>query len=239
MRVSEALARGAREIGIALGREVLEAFERYHQELDDWAKRVNLTAVEGEEEVAVKHFLDSLTCLKGADFREGTTVVDVGSGAGFPGVPLKIVRPGIRLTLVEATRKRVEFLRHIVTVLGLGDVEVVWDRSENVSHAPGRREAYRVAVARAVADLAVLAELCLPLVEVGGTMLAQKGPEVAPEVARASAAVATMGGWVERIIPLSLPWGHGDRTLVVVRKHSHTPAKYPRRPGVPEKRPIE
>lgn len=239
MQVREALASGAGELGIALEREMLEAFERYHQELDNWGKRVNLTAVAGDEEVAVKHFLDSLTCLKGVDFCEDTTVVDVGSGAGFPGVPLKIVRPRIRLTLVEATRKRVEFLRHIVAVLGLTDVQVVWDRSENVGHAPGHREAYQVAVARAVADLAVLAELCLPLVEVGGTMLAQKGPKATPEVARASAAVATMGGWVERVIPLSLPWGHGDRTLVVVRKHSQTPAKYPRRPGVPEKCPIE
>lgn len=238
MRVSEALASGARELGIALGPEMLAAFERYYQELGDWGRRANLTAVEGEEEVAIKHFLDSLTCLKGTEFREGTTVVDVGSGAGFPGVPLKIVRPGIRLTIVEATRKRVEFLKHIATLLGLADVEVVWDRSERAGHAPGHREAYRVAVARAVAELAVLAELCLPLVEVGGTMLAQKGPKVALEVARAATALATMGGRVEQVISLSLPRGHGDRSLVVVRKHSHTPEKYPRRPGVPERRPV-
>lgn len=238
MRVSRVLAAGARELGVILDPVMLEAFELYYRELDAWGKRANLTAVEGEEDVAVRHFLDSLSCLKGAEFSDGTTVVDVGSGAGFPGVPLKIARPGIVLTLVEATRKRADFLRHMVATLRLSDVKVIWNRSENVARIRGYREAYGVAVARAVADLAVLAELCLPLVQVGGVMLAQKGPVAAPEVTEASAAVAAMGGRVDRIMSLSLPGGHGERTLVVIRKDSHTPEKYPRRPGIPEKRPI-
>ncbi len=238
VQVSEALRAGALELGIDLAAGMPEAFERYYEALSAWGSRVNLTSLKGQEEVAVKHFLDSLTCLKGADFGEGTTVVDVGSGAGFPGVPLKLARPGIRLTLVEAMRKRAEFLRHVVAVLGLSDVEVLQERCENVGRRPGQREAYDVAVVRAVADIAVLAELCLPLVAVGGVMLAQKGPEVGPEIERASRALATMGGAVERVISLSLPRGHGERTLVAVRKQSPTPSKYPRRPGVPERRAI-
>lgn len=238
MQAREVLADGAKQLGIALGAEMLDAFEVYRRELDAWGKRANLTAIEGDQEVAIKHFLDSLTCLAAADFSGGTTVVDVGSGAGFPGVPLKVARPGIRLAVVEARRKRAQFLEHLVTTLGLSGVEVIWDRAENVGRAAEHREAYQVAVARAVADLGVLAELCLPLVEVGGTMVAQKGPEGGAEAAAASGAVKTMGGRVERVVSVALPAGYGDRALIVIRKESHTPDKYPRRPGIPEKRPI-
>ncbi len=236
--VRDMLAREAGALGIQLDSQMLDSFDVYCRELQAWSSRANLTAVRGDEEVAIKHFLDSLTCLLAVELAPGATVVDVGSGAGFPGIPLKIARPGIRLTLIEARRKRVDFLTHLIETAGLSDVQVVWDRAENVGRTAQHRESYRVAVARGVAELAVLAELCLPLVEVGGVMVAQKGPEVAEEVAAGSVAVETLGGRVERLVGARLPAGFGDRTLVVVCKVSHSPAMFPRRPGVPEKRPI-
>lgn len=232
------LGYGAKELGIGLDAGAVDLFDRYYRELTKWNRRMNLTSIEGEEEVAIKHFLDSLTCLLAVDLPEGCNVVDVGSGAGFPGVALKVARPGIKLTLVEASRKKAEFLRDIVEVLGLGDVEVLWDRAERVGRTAGHRESYDVATARAVAEMAVLAELCLPLVKVGGVLVAQKGPSASEEVAGALAAVEAMGGRVERLIPVSLPFGYGGRTLAVIRKESQTPEKYPRRPGIPDKRPI-
>ncbi len=234
----DTLASGARDLGIDLDAGMVELFERYQRELVEWSRRMNLSAIESEEEVAAKHFLDSLTCVLAVDLPEGCSVADVGSGAGFPGVVLKVARPSIKLTLIEASRKRTEFLRHIADVLGLGDVEVVWDRAERLGRMPNHRESHDVAVARAVAELAVLAELCLPLVRIGGALVAQKGPRASEEVAGAVTAVEAMGGRVDRLIPASLPLGYGERTLVVIRKESPTPGKYPRRPGIPEKRPI-
>lgn len=239
MGVMEVLEHGAEELGIELGAEAVVLFDRYYRELTEWNRRINLTSIEGEEEVAIKHFLDSLTCLLAVDLREGSSVVDVGSGAGFPGVALKVARPGIRLTLVEASGKKAGFLREIVGVLDLEDVEVLWDRAERVGRMAGHRESYDVATARGVAEMAALVEVCLPLVRVGGVFVAQKGPDVSEEMAGALAAVEAMGGRVERLIPVALPFGCGGRTLLVIRKESPTPEEYPRRPGIPEKRPIK
>ncbi|MGE5594341.1 MAG: 16S rRNA (guanine(527)-N(7))-methyltransferase RsmG [Betaproteobacteria bacterium] len=229
----------ASELGIRLDSRAVGAFERHYRVLTDWNRRVNLTSIEGEEEAAVKHFLDSLTCLLAVDLPEGCKVVDVGSGAGFPGVVLKVARTGINLALVEASRKRADFLRDLVAVLGLDGVEVLWDRAERLGRAPAHRESYDVATARAVGEMAVLAELCLPLVRVGGVFVAQKGPDAREEMEASTAAVEAMGGLVERVVPVSLPFGYGGRTVVVVRKESETPPCYPRRPGIPEKRPIK
>lgn len=233
------LERGAKELGIDLDSRVLGLLGRYYEEIVEWSGRVNLTAIEGEEEAAVKHFLDSLTCLLAVDLAGGSSVVDVGSGAGFPGVVLKVARPRIKLTLVEASRKRAEFLEHVVGVLGLGDVQVIWDRAERVGRAAEHRETYDVATARAVAEMAVLAELCLPLVRTGGVLVAQKGPGASEEMEAAAAAVDAMGGRVERLTRVSLPLGYGERMLVVIAKGSPTPDRYPRRPGIPGKRPIK
>jgi len=163
----------------------------------------------------------------------------VGTGAGFPGIPLKIVCPGMRLTLLEATGKKVMFLEHVLKVLGLRDIVVMKGRAEELGQDPEHREQYDWAVARAVAEMPTLAEYLLPLVAVGGKVLAQKGEMAAAEVHKAETAIKTLGGHVQRLIPVELRGLTETRHLVVIDKVAATPAKYPRRPGIPSKRPLK
>ena len=237
----ELLVSGARELNVTLTERHLTAFETYYQELVAWNRRFNLTAITDWEGVLVRHFLDSLSCLKAlprAELAAGARVIDVGTGAGFPGLPLKIVCPGIRLTLLEATGKKVTFLEHIVRVLGLRGVRAIKGRAEELGRSPAHRERYDWALARAVAEMPTLAEYLLPLVRVGGAVLAQKGEEAAAEVHGADAAIVTLGGQVRQLLPVELRGLAETRYLVVVDKVAATPAKYPRRPGVPQKRPL-
>jgi 16S rRNA (guanine527-N7)-methyltransferase len=233
------LVAGARELGITLANCHLTAFETCYWELVAWNERFNLTAITDWEGVLVRHFLDSLSCLKAlprTELAAGARVIDVGTGAGFPGLVLKIVCPGMRLTLLEATGKKVTFLEHVVGVLGLREVEVIHGRAEELGHDPAHREQYDWALARAVAEMPALAEYLLPLVRVGGAALAQKGEGAAAEVHRADAAIVTLGGRVRQLAPVELRGLAETRYLVVVDKVAATPAKYPRRPGVPQKR---
>lgn len=238
MEFREALVAGGQVMGIDIRRDMLDLFGLHYTELMNFNRQTNLTSIEGDEEVAVKHFLDSLTCSKAIEIEDNWDVVDIGTGAGFPGVPLKVERPSLRLTLVEASQKRVRFLERLVSALGLSDTEVVWGRAEDVGHMVRHRENYDLAVARGVADLAVLAELCLPFVKVGGVFVALKGPGVEEELSKAVKAVGIMWGRVKKIVRMSLPWNYGDRSVVVVGKETCTAEKYPRRPGIPNKRPI-
>ena len=238
------LFEGARHLGLELNEEHLEAFEIYYRELVAWNEKVNLTAITDYEEVQVKHFLDSLTCLlafKGtkAQRHESTKAIDIGAGAGFPGLPLKIVCPGLQLTLLEATGKKVGFLEHIVSSLGLEGVEVIKGRAEEVGRDPAHRERYDLALARAVAELPVLVEYALPFCKLGGLFVAQKGPEGDAEARAAEGAIAVLGGVLRRIVHLELPPLAEPRSLVIIEKIAPTPAKYPRRPGIPSKRPIK
>ena len=238
----ESLVAGTRELGVTLADSHLAAFETCYRELMDWNRRFNLTAITDWEGVLVRHFLDSLSCLKALPRKEmtaGARVIDVGTGAGFPGLALKIVCPGMRLTLLEATRKKVTFLEHIVRVLELEDVEVVHGRAETLGRDSSRRERYDWALARAVAEMPTLAEYLLPLVRVGGAALAQKGEGAAAEVQAAEAAIKTLGGRVRQLVPVELRGLAETRYLVVVDKMAATPDKYPRRPGMPRKSPIK
>ena len=238
MEFREALVAGGHALGIEIHGGMLDQFVLHYEALIHFGKETNLTSIEGDEEVAVKHFLDSLTCSKAIEIGDDWDVVDIGTGAGFPGVPLKVERPSLSLTLVEASQKRVRFLELLVSALGLSDTEVVWGRAEDVGRMRRHRENYDLAVARGVADLTVLAELCLPFVRVGGAFVALKGPSVEDELSRAAKAMEIMGGRIEKIARVSLPRNYGDRSIVVVRKEVCTPEKYPRRPGIPNKRPI-
>jgi len=229
------LFEGARHLGLELDEEHLRAFEIYYRELVAWNEKFNLTAITGYDEVQIKHFLDSLTCLlalKGAEARrhEGTKAIDIGAGAGFPGLPLKIVCPGLQLTLLEATGKKVRFLEHIVSRLELEGVEVVKGRAEELGRDAAHRERYDLALARAVA---------LPFCRLGGLFVAQKGAEGDAEARAAEGAIATLGGSLRRIVRLELPHLAESRSLVVIEKIAPTPEKYPRRPGIPSKRPIK
>lgn len=235
------LLRGARELSITLKEHHLALFQTYYEELVEWNRRFNLTAITDYEGVQIRHFLDSLSCLLAlprAELQAGARVIDVGTGAGFPGLPLRIVCPGIRLTLLEATRKKVDFLEHLLGRLGLSDVEVIHARAEDLAHRPGYRERYDWAIARALAEMPTLLEYLLPLVRVRGAMLAQKGENAPAEVHSAEAALRILGGRVRKLVPVDLHGLAETRYLVIVEKVAATPEKYPRRPGIPEKRPL-
>jgi len=238
----EPLVAGAQELGITLTNHHLDSFDICYRKLVDWNQCFNLTAITDREGVLVRHFLDSLSCLKvlpGAELAAGARVIDVGAGAGFPGLPLKLVCPEMRLTLLEATGKKVTFLEHMVHALGLTGVEMVHGRAEELGRDPAHREQYDWALARAVAKMPTLAEYLLPLVRVGGAMLAQKGEDAAAEVHGADNAIVTLGGRVRRLVPVELRGLAETRYLVVVDKTAATPEKYPRRAGMPQKRPLK
>ncbi|MHB0874629.1 MAG: 16S rRNA (guanine(527)-N(7))-methyltransferase RsmG [Anaerolineae bacterium] len=239
------LAVAARELGLPLRPEHLPTFERYYHELVAWNERFNLTAVTEYEQVQVRHFADSLTCLLATPAlldaaRQGSPcrLIDVGSGAGLPGVPIKIVWPQATLTLVESVAKKCAFLEHIVATLGLEGVTVVNARAEEVGQDAAHRECYDVVVVRAVAELAELAEYCLPLARRQGIVIAQKGDDVHGEVVQGEWAVSVLGGSVEKVLHVEVPGTALPRSLVVLRKVALTPPQYPRRVGIPGKRPL-
>ena len=227
-----------RLVGLSLTRAQLLAFERYAAELIAWNERFNLTAITDPESIESKHFLDSLSCLLVMGPRPGGRVIDVGTGAGFPGLPLKIAQPQLRLTLVESTGKKADFCQHVVSLLGLEGVEVVHARAEEVGHRPAHREAYDWALARAVAGLPVLVEYLLPFLRLGGKAIAQKGETGPAEAQGAERALSLLGGRINQVVPLELPGVAEPRFLVVMEKAALTPADYPRRAGVPSKRPL-
>jgi len=224
---------------LSLSASQQQAFQTYATELADWNSRMNLTAITEPADIEIRHFVDSLICLKVIGRpRPGMRVIDVGTGAGFPGLPLKIVAPQIDLTLVESTGKKVEFLRHVVGKLGLDGVTLLNERAETVGHDPAHRESYDWVLARAVATLNTLAEYLLPLARLGGHCLPQKGESAAQEASEAQAAIKTLGGSLRQLTPYHLPSVVDTRYLVDIEKTASTPPRFPRRVGVPAKRPL-
>ena len=232
--LEETLRRGLEEMHLPCTPDRLQRFRRYYDLLEEKNRVMNLTAISGEDESATKHFLDSAAPLLRFSMA-GKRVVDVGSGAGFPGLPLKILAPDIRLTLLDAQQKRVDFLSEVCAALGFDDVECVHARAEEES---GRRGQYDFALARAVARLNVLAELCLPYVKVGGAFLALKGPGAAEELAEAKQAVRLLGAEAEQIFDYAVPGETLRHNIVVLRKTAPTPKQYPRRFAQIKKSPL-
>jgi 16S rRNA (guanine527-N7)-methyltransferase len=202
------------------------------------SSRFNLTAIREAEAIRTKHFLDSLTCVMAWRDTPPTRLIDIGTGAGFPGIPLKILYPALHLTLVESVGKKAEFCRHVVRTLGLEGVTVVTARAEEVGQDPAHRQKYDWAVARAVAGLPVLVEYLLPLVKIGGHALAQKGESGPVEAHAAQQAIHLLGGTFRQLIPVALPGVADDRYLIVIDKTAATPPQYPRPTGVPNKKPL-
>lgn len=224
--------------GFSLSDEQAAQFEKYYHILLDWNQRMNLTAIEDKEDVVYKHFLDSVLASKVSGPLAHRRLIDIGTGAGFPGVPLKIMEPSLNVCLFDSLQKRIHFLEHLCDALSLNAITALHGRAEDYGQQSAYREQFDIATARAVAKLPVLAELCLPFVKPGGCFIALKGPEVHQELAESQQALATLGGQVRTVETIALAQGQYERNLIVIEKTRPTPKKYPRRAGIPQKTPL-
>lgn len=227
---------GAAEIGVDLTAEQVELFMEYLKLLQEWNQKFNLTAITDPEEIIAKHFLDSI--LLGSYVPEKAKLADIGTGAGFPGIPLKIIHSGLQVTLIDSLGKRVNFVREVVSRLNLTGVQTIHGRAEDLGRMPAFREGFEVVAARAVSSLSVLSEYCLPLVKLGGLFIAAKGPSVEEEINQSKGALDLLGGSFQAIKHAKLPGRNDIRTVVVIEKKRPTPQQYPRKAGVPEKKPL-
>jgi 16S rRNA (guanine527-N7)-methyltransferase len=227
------------EKGIFLSPRQLEQFELYYELLVEWNEKMNLTAITDKPEVYLKHFFDSISPAFYYDFTQPMSICDVGAGAGFPSIPLKICFPHLKLSIVDSLQKRITFLNHLASKLDLQDVAFYHDRAETFGRKEGIRESFDVVIARAVARMAVLSELCLPLVKVNGTFIAMKAAAAEEELEQGETAIKVLGGEINRIEQFTLPIEQSERTIIFIEKKRKTPKKYPRKPGMPNKLPIQ
>ncbi|PNY97296.1 16S rRNA (guanine(527)-N(7))-methyltransferase RsmG [Mammaliicoccus sciuri] len=227
-----------KDSGITLSDKQISQFETYFEMLVEWNEKINLTAVTEKEEVYLKHFFDSVTPSFYIDFNEIETICDVGAGAGFPSIPLKIVYPRLQITIVDSLNKRIKFLNELAASLDLDKVNFVHDRAETFGKSQQYRESFDLVTARAVARLSVLSELCLPLVKKGGQFVALKGSQGNEELEDAQFAISVLGGEVKTVNEFTLPLEESMRQIITIDKLRQTPKKYPRKPGTPNKEPL-
>ncbi|MFN0074699.1 MAG: 16S rRNA (guanine(527)-N(7))-methyltransferase RsmG [Chloroflexota bacterium] len=237
----QTLQNGVQFLGITLSPRQIGQFQRYQHELIRWNTRVNLTSILEPEEIERRHFLDSLSCISGAEdqLREpANRMIDIGSGAGFPGIPIKIALPALKLTLVETRAKRAAFLEHLISAIELEDTLVAQTRAETLGHDPSHREQYDVALTRALGSMALTAELCLPFLKLGGRLVAPRRGDSTTDIQLAEPIFLLLGANVPTWLPVHITGIDDGRQLMVATKQSPTSAQYPRRPGLPGKRPI-
>lgn len=225
--MSDFLGVQAHKMGIELDSPQEEQFRLYQELLLEWNGRMNLTAITDPMDIQNKHFLDSLTCIIPLS-NDGGKLIDIGTGAGFPGIPIKIAKPGIEVTLLDSLNKRIMFLNEVIDRLGLKGITAVHGRAEEFARKTNYRESYDYAFARAVAKLNVLCEYCLPYVKIGGVFISQKGTDCETEISESKEALKKLGGKVEEILPVTIPDTYFKRTLVIIRKTQGTPELYPR-----------
>ncbi|WP_349409004.1 16S rRNA (guanine(527)-N(7))-methyltransferase RsmG [Pseudalkalibacillus sp. SCS-8] len=226
------------EKGISLSPQQLHQFDTYYKTLVEWNEKMNLTAITDEEGVYLKHFFDSITAAFYVDFDKVEKICDVGAGAGFPSIPLKICFPHLDITIVDSLKKRITFLEHLSNELDLDKTHFFHDRAETFAKNKDHRERYDLVTARAVARLSVLTELCLPLVKEKGTFLAMKAANASDELDDARNAIKQLGGQFEKLEKFHLPIEESERNLIFIHKQKSTPKKYPRKPGTPNKSPL-
>lgn len=226
------------KLSVSLNEEQIRQFMKYYELLIEWNQVMNLTAITDFDEVCKKHFIDSLSFVKAYDISSVKTLIDIGTGAGFPGIPLKIAFPHLKVTLLDSLNKRVNFLNTIVEELSLQDIEAIHGRAEDFAGKGKLREQYDVCVSRAVANLATLCEYCIPYVKVGGHFISYKSEKITEEIITAKKAISILGGRLENQVEFMIPNSDYYRNLVVISKNKKTPASYPRKAGVPSKNPI-
>ncbi|MFT0803176.1 16S rRNA (guanine(527)-N(7))-methyltransferase RsmG [Bacillus swezeyi] len=227
------------EKGISLSPFQLDQFETYYEWLVEWNEKINLTSITEKKEVYLKHFYDSITASFYVDFNKLNSLCDVGAGAGFPSLPIKICFPHLHVTIVDSLNKRINFLNQLSDTLKLENTAFYHDRAETFGRLKDKRESFDAVTARAVARLSVLSELCLPLVKKNGLFLALKAASAEEEIEAGKKAIKVLGGQIEAVHSFQLPIEESDRNIIVVKKESQTPKKYPRKPGTPNKSPIE
>lgn len=239
MNREELLKAGAASIGIELTEKQTAQFIQYYELLVEWNSFMNLTGITEYEEVIQKHFVDSLALCKAVDLHNISNVIDIGTGAGFPGIPLKIAFPHLKITLLDSLQKRIKFLNEVVTQLGLEEVETIHGRAEDFAKPSMKRESYDLCVSRAVANLASLSEYCLPYVKLDGYFVPYKSGKVDEELEASKKAVFLLGGKIEEEVKFMLPDSDISRSLIKIKKVSATPKKYPRKSGLATKEPIK
>lgn len=224
--------------GISLSAQQLERLERYYELLVEWNEKINLTAITQKNEVYEKHFYDSISPAFFFDFTKTNSLIDIGAGAGFPSLPLKIVFPHLRVTIVDSLNKRIQFLQHLVEEIDLHDVTCLHGRAEEYGVMPQHRDQYDVVTARAVARLNILTEYCLPFAKVGGDFIVLKGSDASKELDEAKKAIKVLGGKTDRMEGFQLPSEQADRSIIIINKQTPTPKQYPRKAGTPSKKPV-
>ena len=226
------------ELGIVLTPDQIQQFLKYYEMLVEWNEYMNLTAITEYDEVMKKHFVDSISLCKAYDVTQRKTVIDVGTGAGFPGLALKIAFPNLQVTLLDSLNKRINFLNEVIQTLGLTGVETIHGRAEDYAKPGKCREKYDLCVSRAVANLSTLSEYCLPFVKQGGKFISYKSEKIADEMDAAQHAIRILGGRIENQVEFTLPDSDIYRNLFVISKDKVTPSKYPRKAGLPSKEPL-
>lgn len=233
----EEMKEKSRVLGVCFFMEQLDNFYKYMQLLIEWNEKMNLTAITEPKEIILKHFIDSITILK--EIKDGESLVDVGTGAGFPGIPLSIMNPSLKITLVDSLNKRLIFLQEVVNQLKLENVEIVHARAEEFGQNKKYRETFDIATSRAVANLSTLSEYLIPLVKLNGRVISMKASDADTEINEAKKAIDVLGGKIQKIDKFELPQSDIGRTVIIIDKKKTTPAKYPRKPGTPSKEPIK
>lgn len=237
-RIAGLFAEQLQQHNIVVTDRMLEQFETYYRELITWNERMNLTGITERDQVYAKHFYDSVTLAFYIRMPDVHTMADIGSGAGFPSIPLKIVFPHLEVTIIDSLNKRIQFLQHLVETLGLQQVRAIHARAEEAGRHPDHRERYDLVTARAVARLNVLNEFCLPFVKVNGSFAAMKGTNPQDELQEAEYGMKLLGASLDAVHSFHLPYDQSERNIIIMKKIKPTPKAYPRKPGVPLKQPL-
>lgn len=239
-KFQEQMESGLQELGVSLSQLQIDQFYQYYELLIEWNKVMNLTAITSMEDVITKHFIDSISLGKVVDFvdKGSLKVIDVGTGAGFPGIPLKIAYPGLYITLLDSLNKRVKFLDEVIAQLRLGDINAIHGRAEDFGKDKKYREQFDICVSRAVANIATLSEYCVPFVKVGGMFVSYKSGKIDEELMNGKKAIEALGGKLEKVEKFQLVGTDAERSFVMIGKVGHTAGRYPRKAGLPQKEPL-